>query len=104
MVKRSVGPRSKTRHKLSKKPRERGMPPPSHALREFPRGSRVHIVLNPAIQAGMPHHRFHGLTGTILERRGRAFVVEVVVGRKRKLLTARPEHLRANRAAPADAR
>lgn len=97
MVKRSVGPRSKTRHKLSKKPRHRGMPPPSHALREFAAGAKVDIVINPSIHGGMPHSRFHGMTGTVVERRGEAYVVDLRVGpKKHKTLIARPEHLRAS--------
>ena len=96
MVKRSAGPRSKTRHKLSKKPRARGMPPPSHTLREFAPGNKVDVVINPAIHGGMPHSRFHGLTGTVVERRGESYVVDLPVGRKHKTLIARPEHLRAS--------
>jgi large subunit ribosomal protein L21e len=96
MVKRSVGPRSKTRHKFSKTPRTRGMPPPSHALREFPAGTKVDVIVNSAIHGGMPHSRFHGLTGTVVERRGEAYVVDLPVGNKHKTLVARPEHLRAS--------
>lgn len=97
MVRRSMGPRSKTRHKLSKKPRQRGMPPPSHALRDFSPGTKVDIVINPAVHGGMPHSRFHGLTGTVLERRGEAYVLDLPVGRKHKTVLARPEHLRASK-------
>jgi large subunit ribosomal protein L21e len=98
MVKRSVGPRSKTRHKLSKKPRQRGMPPPSHSLREFAPGTKVDVVINPSIHAGMPHSRFHGLTGSVVEKQGASYVVALPVGNKTKTLVARPEHLRASRA------
>lgn len=96
MVKRSVGPRSKTRHKLSQAPRKKGAPPPSHTLRDFPPGAKVDVVINPAIHGGMPHSRFHGLTGTVVEKRGDAYVVDLPVGRKHKTLIARPEHLRAS--------
>jgi large subunit ribosomal protein L21e len=95
MVKRSVGPRSKTRHKLSKSHRTRGMPPPSHTLREFELGAKVDVVINPSIHGGMPHSRFHGLTGTVTGRRGASFVVDLKMGRRKtKVLIARPEHLR----------
>ena len=96
MVKRSVGPRSKTRHKLSKKARQRGMPPPSHALRDFAPGTKVDVVINPSIHGGMPHSRFQGLTGTVLEKRGDAFVVDLPVGNKHKTLIARPAHIRTS--------
>lgn len=96
MVRRSMGPRSKTRHKLSQAARKKGMPPPSHTLREFAPGTKVDVVINPAIHGGMPHSRFHGLTGTVTERRGEAYVVDLPVGHKHKTLVARPEHLRAS--------
>ena len=93
MVVRSKGFRSKTRHKLSKHPRSRGNPPPSHSLRDYPPGSKVAINLNPAVHDGMPHPRFHGLTGNVVERRGTAFIIEVYSGNKLKTVISRPEHL-----------
>ena len=94
MVKRSLGPRSKTRHKFSKKPRDRGNPPPSHTLREFEPGTKVDVIVNPAVHGGMPHSRFHGLTGTVTGKQGANFVVDLKVGGKVKVLVSRPEHLR----------
>ena len=93
MVVRSKGFRSKTRHKLSKHPRSRGNPPPSHSLRDYPPGSKVAINLNPSVHDGMPHPRFHGLTGNVVERRGDAFIIEVYSGNKLKTVISRPEHL-----------
>ncbi|MEK6851546.1 MAG: 50S ribosomal protein L21e, partial [Candidatus Thermoplasmatota archaeon] len=43
---------------------------------------------------GCPHHRFHGLTGTVVERRGRAYVLDVRFGGKTKQAIVIPEHLR----------
>lgn len=96
MVRRSMGPRSKTRHKLSQAARKKGMPPPSHTLREFAPGTKVDVVINPAIHGGMPHSRFHGLVGTVVEKRGESYVVDLAVGRKHKTLISRPEHLRTS--------
>jgi len=96
MVKRSVGPRSKTRHKLSKSHRQRGQPPPSHTLREFAPGAKVDVIINPAIHGGMPHSRFQGLTGTVVEKQGDCYVVDLPVGNKHKTLITRPEHIRAS--------
>ncbi|HEV8361707.1 MAG TPA: 50S ribosomal protein L21e [Candidatus Thermoplasmatota archaeon] len=97
MVKRSAGPRSKTRHKLSRKPRDRGEPPPSHTLREFAPGAKVDVVINPSVHGGMPHSRFHGLTGTVTGKQGDCFTVALKLGRRKvKTLIARPEHLRLN--------
>lgn len=98
MVKRSAGPRSKTRHKFSQAARKKGQPPPSHTLRDFPPGTIVDVVVNPSIHGGMPHSRFHGLTGTVTEKQGESYVVALMVGNKEKTLVSRPEHLRASKA------
>ncbi|MFA5861981.1 MAG: 50S ribosomal protein L21e [Candidatus Thermoplasmatota archaeon] len=100
MAVRSKGFRSKTRHKLSKHPRERGNPPPSHVMRDFPPGTKVAVTLNASVQRGMPHPRFQGLTGNVVERRGDAFVIELLSKNKLKTIIARPEHLRLITAAP----
>ncbi len=94
MVVRSKGRRSKTRHKLMKEHRDRGMPPITHSLRTYDEGARVAIVLNPSVHKGMPHPRFHGLTGVVQARRGDSYVLTVRAGGKTKTLIARPEHLR----------
>ncbi|MEA3199061.1 MAG: large subunit ribosomal protein L21e [Thermoplasmata archaeon] len=100
MVVRSKGFRSKTRHKLAKHPRARGKPPVTHSLRDYPPGTKVAITINASVQRGMPHPRFQGLTGNVLERRGDAFVIAVRAGHKVKTIIARPEHLRLITPAP----
>src|SRR5687768_1761855 len=100
MVVRSKGFRSKTRHKLQHATRGKGTPPPSHALRDYPPGSKVAITLNPSIHKGMPHPRFQGLTGNVVERRGDAFIIELYSKNKLKTIIARPEHLRLITPAP----
>lgn len=102
MVVRSKGFHSKTRHKLAKHPRERGNPPPSHSLRDYPPGTKVAITINPSVQKGMPHPRFQGLTGNVVERRGDAFIIELLNKNKLKTVIARPEHLRFITAAPTE--
>ena len=94
MVVRSKGFRSKTRHKLQNSARQRGMPPPSHSLRDYPPGTKVAVTLNPSVHKGMPHPRFQGLTGSVVERRGDAFVIELMAKNKKKTIISRPEHLR----------
>ena len=49
MVQMSEGFRRKTRKKLSKHPRERGLHPITRALREFKEGEYVHIVIDPSV-------------------------------------------------------
>jgi large subunit ribosomal protein L21e len=94
MAVRSKGIRSKSRQILRKSPRKRGAPPPSHALREFPEGSSVAIVIDSAVHGGMPHIRFQGTTGVVLGRQGESIVVAIRAGNKPKHLVVRPEHLK----------
>lgn len=98
VAKRSKGYRSKTRGKFSKSVRDRGLPPVSRFIQDFKPGDRVAIVIEPGIPKGQPHSRYHGRTGLIAERRGRAYVVEVRDGGAIKKIISRPEHLRAVRA------
>ena len=94
MVIRSRGTRSKSRHKLSKKPRHRGLSSITRALQEFTEGDSVNVVIDPSILYGMPHHRFHGYTGKVEGKQGDAYLVGIVVGKKHKTLVVGPEHLR----------
>lgn len=93
MVKRSHGPRNRTRSKLRKNVREKGMPPVTHSLRQFDEGDRVSIRINPAIHSAMPYPRFQGRTGVVTGRRGNAFEVLFKDGNKEKMLIVGPEHL-----------
>src|SRR5882762_28224 len=90
---RSKGLRSKTRHLLLKDPRHRGVLPPNRVLRQFPVGSKVGIKMEPSQHKGMTHKRFQGLTGTVREKRGDAFVLDVMHGNMPKTLILRAEHL-----------
>lgn len=94
MVQRSKGFRSKTRSILKKHVRAAGLSPITRKLREFPVGTRVAIVLDPASHGGMPHPRFQGHTGLVSGKQGNAFLVNVVIGQKKKTLIARAEHLK----------
>ncbi len=94
MVKRSKGFRSKTRKKLSKRVRERGLTPITRILQEFAEGEKANIVIDSSLLKGQPHPRFHGLTGTVLGMQGQAYLISVKVGKKVKELIIRPEHLR----------
>ncbi|TAN35538.1 MAG: 50S ribosomal protein L21e [Candidatus Methanoperedens sp.] len=87
------GTRRKSRYKLKKTVREKGLSPITRALQEFTDGDIVNIDLDPSIQNGMPHPKFHGRTGKIIERRGRAYMVEVRDGGLMKEVIALPEHL-----------
>ena len=94
MVKRSKGLRSKSRHILRKKPRDRGTVSITRALQQFEEGDIVNIVIDPSIHKGMPHIRFHGKTGKIKGKQGESYIVGISDGKKNKSLIIKPEHLR----------
>lgn len=94
MVKASKGIMEGTRDKFRRSPRERGLSPITRALRTFEVGEKATILIDGSVQKGWPHHRFHGLTGTVVEKRGRAYVIDVRFGGKIKQAIVLPEHLK----------
>ncbi len=97
MVTKSHGFRARTRKLLRKKPRRRGISPLSSVLRDYQVGQRVDIIIDPSFHKGMPHKRYHGRTGVVVGKRGRAILVEVTLGKALRTLIVRPEHLRPSR-------
>ncbi|MDH7593247.1 MAG: 50S ribosomal protein L21e [Methanomicrobiales archaeon] len=89
------GPRKKTRYLLQKPLRQRGLFPVTRLIQRFEVGQKVHVIIDPSVHKGMPHRRFHGRTGTIVGQRGRAWVLEVPDGDSKKIVIARPQHLKA---------
>ena len=92
MVKRSRGFRSGTRRKLRQKPSRR--PAITKYLRIFRIGEKVTIFQEPASQKGMPFPRYKGKVGSVVEMRGKSYLVEIVDGKKKKKIISRPEHLK----------
>jgi large subunit ribosomal protein L21e len=88
------GPRKKTRYKFKKALRARGIAPVTKVIQNFDEGQRVHIVIDPSVQTGMPHRRFHGKTGMVVGKRGRAWLLQVKDGNAVKTIIARPQHLK----------
>ena len=89
----SKGYRSGARRLLTKEPRERGKIKLSKLLQEYQLGSRVVFKIDPSVQKGTPHRRYHGRIGTVTEKRGRSYVVTVSQGDTVKEIIVRPEHL-----------
>lgn len=92
-MRKSKGYRAGTRRLLKKKPRERGKIRLSKLLYEYDPGSQVVIKIDPSVQKGMPHRRYHGKIGTIVNKRGRGYVVSVAQGEAVKEIVVRSEHL-----------
>ncbi len=93
MVKSSKGSRSRTRGTLTKKVRERGLPPVTRFLKQFDVGDRVIVRLEPSDPHGQPHPRYQGRTCLVLGRVGRAYRLSFLDGGKPKELIANPIHL-----------
>jgi len=92
-MKKSKGFRVRTRSLLKKEPRKRGKVKLSKLLYEYQPGNRVAIMIDSSVQKGMPHRRYHGKIGTVLERRGRSYIVSVTQGDAIREIIVRPEHL-----------
>jgi large subunit ribosomal protein L21e len=92
-MRKSKGYRAGTRRLLRKETREKGKVRISKLLHEYQPGSQIVIKIDSSVQKGMPHRRFHGKVGTIIDKRGRSYVVSVPQGDAVKELIVRPEHL-----------
>jgi large subunit ribosomal protein L21e len=92
-MKKSKGYRVRTRSLLKKAPRERGKMRLSKLLYEYQPGSQVTIRIDSSVQKGMPHKRYHGKIGTIINKRGHSYVVSVSQGDAVREIIVRPEHL-----------
>ena len=93
-MRRSRGLRSKTRRKMKRAYKDRGKTPITKTLQKFNVGEKANIVIDPSIQNGQPHPRFHGLTGDVAGMQGDAYLVDVKCGKKVKRLIISPEHLK----------
>jgi large subunit ribosomal protein L21e len=79
---------------LAKKPtREKGKLNIGKLLVEHELGSKVIIKIDSSVQKSIPHRRFHGKIGTVLDKRGRGYVVSVPQGESVKEIVVRSEHL-----------
>lgn len=93
MVKKSHGPKVKSRKKLTQKPRYR--PPITKFLQTFEIGQTVAIDQEPSSHHGMPYSKFKGITGQVVQRRGNSYIVEIKIGNSTKKIISRPEHLKS---------
>ncbi|MDH5459601.1 MAG: 50S ribosomal protein L21e [Candidatus Bathyarchaeota archaeon] len=92
-MKKSRGYRAGTRRLLKKRPRERGKIRLSKLLYQYQPGNRVVIKIDSSVHKGMPHKRYHGKVGTVIDKRGRSYLVSVTQGDAVKEIIVKPEHL-----------
>ena len=93
-MKRSRGSRSKTRNKMSSVVRPGRSNPITKKIQRFDQDDLVHIIIDPSLQKGQPHPRFHGKTAKVTGKRGKAYIVALNDGNKSKQLIIKPEHLK----------
>ena len=93
-MQRSRGFKSRSRKKMTKVERKGRTNPITNRLQRFEEGDLVHIIINPSIQKGQPHPRFHGKTGKVIGTKGKAYLVALKEGNKAKELIIRPDHLK----------
>ena len=72
--KKARGRKAKTRDLLKKKGSKTTV---NKLLQVIEIGSKVDIKSDPSVQSGMPDKRYHGFTGTVTKRQGKAYVVEI---------------------------
>ena len=97
MGKNPRGSRHATRNLFRKSPRQKGLTPLGRLLIEYKVNDRVDIIPDPSEQKTLPHRRFCGKVGTIIDIRGRAFQVELKDGNKTKSIFLRKEHIRPHK-------
>ena len=94
MGKNPRGSRHQTRETYRKGYRQKGLAPLGNLLIEYKVNDRVDIIPDPSEQKTLPHRRFCGKVGTIIDIRGRAYQVELKDGNKVKSIFLRIQHIR----------
>lgn len=93
-MQRSRGFKSRSRKKLTKRVRPGRSNPITRRIQQFENDDLVHIIIDPSIQKGQPHSRFHGKTAKVVDKKGKAYILALKDGNKAKELIVTPEHLK----------
>jgi len=93
MGRKAKGYRRKTRSILRREPREKGKTGLSKILYEYKPGEKVVVKIDPSVHKGMPHRRYQGKIGVIVNKRGRSYIMNVTQGKAIKEIIVRPEHI-----------
>ena len=73
--------------------RQKGKPKLTKFLHGYELGESVIIKIDSSQQKSLPHRRFHGKIGKVVEKRGRGYVVNVAQGDSKREIIVRTEHL-----------
>ena len=93
-MQRIGGSRRRTRHKLSRKLRDKGKIKIQDHMQTFATGEKVVLSADSSVQRGLYKLRFYGKIGTIKARRGKCYEIAITDGGKAKIVLARPIHLK----------
>ena len=78
---------------MRKPVREKGKPKLTKFLYEYENGASVIIKIDSSQQKALPHRRFHGKIGKVIDKRGRGYIVRVAQGDSIRNIIVRTEHL-----------
>ena len=92
MVKRVRGKRGGHSRQQMRKHREKTTV--NAILQKFSIGDKVVIDIDSSVQGGMPHPRFQGNSGEIIDKSGDCYEVSIMDGNKAKMLIVHPVHLK----------
>jgi len=87
---RSHGFKHKSRNVMSKSA-PRGV---SFLLREYREGEQALVIIDPRQHKGLPHRRYHGKVGNIVNVGRRSVILDVKLGNKTKTLITRLDHIK----------
>jgi ribosomal protein L21E len=94
MTTRHGGSRSRTRKTFRKNVKEHGKISMTRYFQKFNEGDRVLLKIEPGVQKGLYHARFHGYPATVVKRQGSCYIVAINDLGKRKELYVHPVHLK----------
>lgn len=94
MTTRYGGSRSRTRKTFRKNVKEHGKISITRYFQKLEQGERVLLKVEPAVQKGMYHARFHGYPATVVGKRGSCYLVSISDQGKKKELIVHPIHLK----------
>ena len=93
-MRHSKGYRNRSRNLLRKEPKKRGLSGLGRLLYQYNVGDKVHIDITSDSVSTAPHRRYQGKVGTIIEKRGKAYVIAVKIGNKIKKIITTKEHIK----------
>ena len=88
---RSHGSRRKSRSVLTKSNVLRGI---TYLLINYKIGDKVMIYIDPSEHNTMPHRRYQGKIGTVLEVGKRIVRIAIQIGNKEKILQTKRNHIK----------